>query len=169
MITSSETISSKIFESAENIETLLKTWRKAGETVVFTNGCFDLVHRGHINSLVKAAAFGDRLIVGLNTDSSVKRLKGSKRPIIAHESRAFLLASLMMVDAVVLFDEETPYELIRIIQPDVLVKGDDYSVENISGADLVLSTGGRIERIKLTEGFSTSQLIERIIEIKKES
>jgi rfaE bifunctional protein nucleotidyltransferase chain/domain len=133
-----------------------------GESVVFTNGCFDLVHRGHIDSLVKAAEFGDRLVVGLNSDTSIKFLKGKNRPLIDQQSRAILLASLIMVDAVVIFDEETPYELIKDIQPDVLAKGKEYEIEGIAGYDIVLNSGGRIERIELTEGFSTSLLIEKI-------
>ena len=132
--------------------------------MVFTNGCFDLVHRGHIDSLVKAAELGDRLIVGLNSDQSVKLLKGEKRPLVDQQSRAVLLASLLMVDAVVLFDEETPYDLIRSIQPDVLVKGSEYQIEEIAGSDIVLASGGRVERIDLTEGFSTSDLIQKIKE-----
>lgn len=130
--------------------------------MVFTNGCFDLVHRGHIDSLAKAAEFGTRLVVGLNSDTSVKFLKGKNRPLIDQHSRAILLASLMMVDAVVIFDEETPYQLIKSIKPDVLVKGSEYQVEEIAGYDIVLGSGGRVERMELTPGFSTSKLIEKI-------
>ena len=155
-------IQSKIFENVPAFESLLKQWKKEGNAVVFTNGCFDLVHRGHIDSLAKAAGLGDRLIVGLNSDVSVKLLKGENRPLIDQQSRAILLASLLMVDAVVLFDEETPYDLIRSILPDVLVKGNDYEVEEIAGYDIVLAAGGKIERIDLTEGFSTSELIQKI-------
>ena len=131
--------------------------------MVFTNGCFDLVHRGHIDSLSKAAALGDRLIVGLNSDVSVKILKGQNRPLIDQNSRAILVASLFMVDAVILFNEETPYELIKAIIPDVLVKGSEYQIEEIAGFDVVLAAGGQVERIELTEGFSTSDLIQKII------
>lgn len=157
-----EIIQTKIFLNAEIFSPVLDAWRKAGDRVVFTNGCFDLVHRGHIDSLAKAAEFGDRLIVGLNSDISVKLLKGKNRPLIDQQSRAVLLASLLMVDAVVLFDEETPYELIRCIVPDVLVKGNDYRIEEIAGFDVVLNSGGRVERIELTEGFSTTDLIQKI-------
>lgn len=155
-------IQSRIFENAQALDTVLTQWKQSGQEVVFTNGCFDLVHRGHIESLAKAADLGDRLIVGLNSDASVKLLKGQNRPLVDQQSRAILLASLLMVDAVVLFDEETPYELIRSIQPDVLVKGSEYQVEEIAGYDIVLASGGRVERIDLTQGFSTSELIRKI-------
>jgi len=161
-MTPSEIIQSKIFINAEAFELLLQQWKQEGCQLVFTNGCFDLVHRGHIDSLAKAAELGDRLIVGLNSDQSVKLLKGENRPLIDQQSRAVLLASMLMVDAVVLFDEETPYELIRSIQPDVLVKGSEYQIEEIAGSDIVLASGGRVERIDLTEGFSTSDLIQKI-------
>ena len=161
-MTPTEIIRSKIFENAQTFSSVLSMWKQAGETVVFTNGCFDLVHRGHIDSLAKAAEFGDRLIVGLNSDVSVKLVKGENRPLIDQQSRAVLLASLLMVDAVILFDEEKPYELIKSILPDVLVKGTEYQVEEIAGFDIVLASGGRVERIELTEGFSTTDLIQKI-------
>lgn len=157
-----EIIQSKIFENAQAFRPVLSRWKQAGDTLVFTNGCFDLVHRGHIDSLAKAASLGDRLIVGLNSDVSVKLLKGENRPLIDQQSRAVLLASLLMVDAVIMFDEETPYELIRSILPDVLVKGSEYQIEEIAGYDIVLASGGRVERIELTEGFSTTDLIQKI-------
>ena len=157
-----EIIQSKIFPNAQSFNPVLNQWKQAGAVVVFTNGCFDLVHRGHIDSLAKAAALGDRLIVGLNSDVSVKLLKGENRPLIDQQSRAVLLASMLMVDAVVIFDDETPYELIRGIVPDVLVKGTEYKVEEIAGYDVVLAKGGRVERIELTEGFSTTELIRKI-------
>jgi len=157
-----EIIQSKIFENAEAFGSVLKQWRQAGKTVVFTNGCFDLVHRGHIDSLARAAELGDRLIVGLNSDVSVRLLKGENRPLVDQQSRAVLLGSMLMVDAVIMFDEETPYELIHNILPDVLVKGSEYQLEEISGYDIVLASGGRVERIKLTEGFSTSDIIQKI-------
>ena len=157
-----EIIQSKIFENAQAFGSVLKQWKQAGKTVVFTNGCFDLVHRGHIDSLARAAELGDRLIVGLNSDVSVKLLKGENRPLVDQQSRAVLLGSMLMVDAVIMFDEETPYELIKNILPDVLVKGSEYQLEEISGYDIVLASGGRVERIKLTEGFSTSDIIQKI-------
>ena len=158
----SEIINSKIADSAKEFSPLLTQWKQAGDTIVFTNGCFDLLHRGHIDSLLKAASFGNRLIVGLNSDASVRKLKGENRPLIDQQSRAIVLASLIMVDAVIIFDEETPYELIKAIQPDVLVKGSEYQLEEIAGFDIVLAKGGRVERIDLTEGFSTTSLIEKI-------
>lgn len=161
-MTPSEIIQSKIFTDADSFSMLLNEWKQAGNKVVFTNGCFDLVHRGHIDSLAKAAEYGNRLIVGLNSDISVKLLKGENRPLIDQQSRAVLLASLLMVDAVIMFDEITPYELIKDIIPDVLVKGSEYQIEEIAGFDIVLSSGGRVERIELTEGFSTTDLIRKI-------
>ena len=161
-MTLSEIIQTKIFTEVKLFVPILNRWKQAGETVVFTNGCFDLVHRGHIDSLAKAADLGNRLIVGLNSDASVKLLKGENRPLVDQQSRAILLASLLMVDAVVLFDEETPYELIRSVVPDILVKGAEYQLEEIVGFDIVLAAGGRVERIELTEGFSTTDLIQKI-------
>ncbi len=161
-MTPSEIIQSKIFTDARSFALILKEWKQAGNKVVFTNGCFDLVHRGHIDSLCKAAEFGDRLIVGLNSDVSVKLLKGENRPLIDQQSRAILLASLLMVDAVILFDEETPYEMIKSIVPDILVKGAEYKTEEIAGFNIVLASGGKVERIELTEGFSTTDLIQKI-------
>lgn len=157
-----EILQSKLFTDAGQIIPLRNQWKKAGETVVFTNGCFDLVHRGHIDSLSKAAALGTKLIVGLNSDVSVKLLKGENRPLIDQQSRAILLAAMFMVDAVVLFDEETPYELISNIIPDVLVKGAEYQIEEIAGFDVVLASGGKVERIELTDGFSTTDLVQKI-------
>jgi D-glycero-beta-D-manno-heptose 1-phosphate adenylyltransferase len=157
-----EAIQAKLYENATDFLPVLQSWKQAGDTVVFTNGCFDLVHRGHIDSLSKAADLGSRLIVGLNSDASVKILKGKNRPLIDQHSRAILIASLFMVDAVVLFEEETPYELISRIVPDVLVKGSEYQVEEIAGFDVVLAAGGKVERIDLTDGFSTTDLIKKI-------
>jgi len=162
-MTASEIIESKIYKSAVEFFPKLREWNQSSKKVVFTNGCFDLIHRGHIDSLSKAAALGDRLIVGLNSDVSVKILKGPNRPLIDQNSRAILVASLFMVDAVILFNEETPYELIKAIIPDVLVKGSEYQIEEIAGFDVVLAAGGQVERIELTEGFSTSDLIQKII------
>jgi len=155
-------IQSKIFESPEAFLPILNRWKQTGDTVVFSNGCFDLVHRGHIDSLARAAEFGERLIVGLNSDASVRLLKGENRPLVDQQSRAVLLASMLMVDAVIMFDEETPYELIKVILPDILVKGSEYQLEEIAGYDIVLASGGKVERIELTEGFSTSDIIQKI-------
>jgi D-glycero-beta-D-manno-heptose 1-phosphate adenylyltransferase len=139
-----------------------KRWHAEGKQLVFTNGCFDIVHLGHIDYLEKARNLGDRLILGLNTDASVSCIKGPLRPVVNEYARARLMAALEFVDAVTLFDEPTPLELIEAVQPDILVKGDDYSVANIVGADFVLGCGGRVETISLVPGYSTTKLIERI-------
>ena len=128
--------------------------------IVFTNGCFDILHRGHIEYLSKASDLGDVLIIGLNTDASVKRIKGEGRPVQDETSRALILASLRFVEAVILFDEDTPYDLISMIKPDVLVKGGDYTEETIVGADIVKAIGGEVVTIPLVEGYSTSGLIK---------
>ena len=138
-------------------------WRRgAGGTVVFTNGIFDVLHRGHVAMLVAARAEGDRLVVGLNTDASARRLKGPERPINGAENRAFVLGGLACVDAVVLFDEDTPAELIAALRPDVLVKGADYGPGQIVGADVVEAGGGRVVRVPLEPGFSTTEFIARV-------
>lgn len=130
--------------------------------MVFSNGCFDVLHLGHIHYLASAADLGDCLVIGLNTDRSVRQLKGNARPVQDQETRSILLASLEFVDAVLLFDEETPYELIRFVKPDVLVKGSDYNKEEIVGADYVESSGGEIRTIDYLEGYSSSDLINSI-------
>jgi len=140
----------------------ISTWKSAGETVVFTNGCFDILHLGHVDYLERAALLGDRLVVGLNTDESVTQLKGMGRPIQNQETRSRLLAALSSVDMVVLFGEKTPLNLITELLPDVLVKGSDYLAENIVGAEVVKNAGGRVETLDFIEGHSTSQIIERI-------
>jgi len=136
-------------------------WRLPGKKIAFTNGVFDMLHPGHIYSLSQAAKEADYLIVGLNSDASVKRLKGNTRPINNQDSRALLLASLVMVDAVVIFEEDTPLELIRAIMPDVLIKGGDYRVEQIAGAKEVIANGGRVVINPTLEGFSTTTIIEQ--------
>ncbi|MBO7625400.1 MAG: D-glycero-beta-D-manno-heptose 1-phosphate adenylyltransferase [Bacteroidales bacterium] len=140
----------------------LQQWRAEGERIVFTNGCFDLVHRGHVEYLSAAADLGDRLIVGINSDASVTRLKGPNRPIMDEASRQLLIAALECVDAVILFGEETPYRLIQEIQPDVLAKGGDYTEETMVGADIVRAKGGEIHCIPLTPGCSTSRIEQKI-------
>ena len=137
-------------------------WRAEGQQIVFTNGCFDIVHLGHIDYLEKARHLGDRLILGLNTDASVSCVKGPLRPVVDEYARARLMAAFEFVDAVVLFGEPTPIELIEVIQPDVLVKGNDYTVATIIGADFVLGRGGRVETVALVPGYSTTKLIDRI-------
>lgn len=141
---------------------MLQIWKGSNNTVVFTNGCFDLIHHGHVNSLQSAAAYGTKLVVGLNSDASVRKLKGENRPILGVMERATVLAAFEAVDAIVIFEEETPAELIRKILPDVLLKGEEYEIEEIAGHDTVLKKGGRVERLELVEGISTSELIERI-------
>lgn len=137
-------------------------WHSFGKKIVFTNGCFDILHHGHLDLIAKAADFGNVLIIGVNTDRSVKKLKGPERPINHEQDRAFQLASLLCVDAICLFDEQTPEELIKLIQPDVLVKGGDYTIDTIVGADYVQSYGGKVEIIPFVEGYSTSALIDNI-------
>lgn len=142
----------------------VRQWREQGCKIVFTNGCFDLLHRGHVEYLAQAADFGDKLVIGLNTDASVNRLKGPTRPINDEEARAAVLSALGFVSAVVLFDEPTPLELIRQVQPDVLIKGADYKPEDIVGYDIVTSRGGKVVTIPLTSGYSTSSIEQRIRE-----
>ncbi|HPE99154.1 MAG TPA: D-glycero-beta-D-manno-heptose 1-phosphate adenylyltransferase [Bacteroidales bacterium] len=154
-------ISEKIM-SREQLIQRVNTWRTERQTIVFSNGCFDIIHPGHAQYLAAAAALGSRLVIGVNTDDSVKRLKGAARPVISENERCLLLASFQFVDAVCLFDEDTPLELIEAIIPDVLVKGKDYTIDQIVGADVVLQHGGKVETIELVEGFSTSSLIEKI-------
>jgi len=137
-------------------------WRNAGETVVFTNGCFDLLHVGHITLLEDCRRFGSKLVLGLNTDASVSRLKGPSRPIIGERERARVMAALAAVDAVVLFDEETPLELIRALKPDVLVKGGDYTIETVIGHEDVIAAGGRVEIVPTVEGFSTTNIVKKL-------
>lgn len=137
-------------------------WKQQGQKVVFTNGCFDLLHTGHITYLAKAAELGDKLIIGLNADASVKRLKGADRPVNHQDSRALLLAALFFVDAVVLFEEDTPFNLINALLPDILVKGGDYTLENIVGAPEVLANGGEVKTISFVDGYSSTAIIQKI-------
>jgi D-beta-D-heptose 7-phosphate kinase/D-beta-D-heptose 1-phosphate adenosyltransferase len=146
-------------------ERLLKRaeeWRSAGETIVFTNGCFDLLHVGHITLLEDCRRFGSKLVLGLNADASVQRLKGPTRPIVGENERSRVMASLAAVDAVVLFDEDTPLELIRLLRPHVLVKGGDYTVETVVGHEDVIADGGRVEIVPIVEGFSTTKLVKKM-------
>ena len=162
MITYQQILNNKIL-SKEAVIKRINIWRMFNKKIVFTNGCFDVLHQGHVDYLCQAKDLGNVLIVGLNTDNSVKRLnKSPERPINKEQSRALVLASLVLVDAVVLFDEDNPYELIKAIQPDVLVKGADYKAEDIVGYDIVKARGGEVATIKLTEGFSTTELIKKI-------
>lgn len=137
-------------------------WRSFGKKIVFTNGCFDILHYGHLHLIATAAGLGNVLVVGVNSDASVKRLKGEDRPINHQQERMFQMASLLCTDAVCLFEEDTPEELIKTIRPDVLVKGGDYTIENIVGADFVQSYGGTVSIIPFVEGYSTSATIASI-------
>ncbi|MBM3403792.1 MAG: D-glycero-beta-D-manno-heptose 1-phosphate adenylyltransferase [Bacteroidetes bacterium] len=157
----SEVFQSKIF-SWEQMRQHVAMWKFLGKKIVFTNGCFDLLHAGHIDYLSKAADLGDVLLIGLNTDHSVQRLKGSGRPLNKEGARAAVLASLHFVDGVVLFEEDTPYELINLIRPEVLVKGNDYKPEEIAGFDIVTGDGGLVITLELLEGYSTTDLIDKI-------
>lgn len=150
----------------KDLKELILKWRNANERIVFTNGCFDLLHLGHVDYLAKAKDLGERLIIGVNTDSSVKRLKGEHRPLQDENSRLHILAALQSVDAVILFDEDTPYELIKEIEPDILVKGADYKIENIVGYDIVVSRGGSVQTIEFIEGYSTTLIEKRILNSK---
>ncbi len=153
-------IQNKIIKDKTHLSELLKTF--STKKIVFTNGCFDLLHRGHIEYLSKAADFGDMLIIGLNTDASVSRIKGSHRPIQDESSRAHIMAALEFVDLVIYFDEDTPYDLIKIVQPDILVKGADYKAEDIVGYDIVTAKGGQVKTIEFLDGYSTSAIENKI-------
>lgn len=147
----------------DKLKTLLEEWKDQHLKIVFTNGCFDILHRGHVEYLCHARDLGDKLVLGLNTDASVKRLgKSPERPINSEETRSTILAALECVDAVILFDEDTPLELITFVQPDVLVKGNDYKAEDIVGYDVVTAKGGKVMTIQLVDGFSTTKLIEKM-------
>lgn len=154
-------ISEKICSQADLVEKT-KKWKKETKKIVFTNGVFDLLHKGHIFSLTQAAKEGDVLVIGLNSDSSVKRLKGDSRPINDQDARALLLAALAMIDAIVIFDDDTPLKLINSILPDVLVKGGDYTIEEIAGAKEVIANGGKIVINPILDGFSTTAIIKAI-------
>ncbi|AZS30383.1 D-glycero-beta-D-manno-heptose 1-phosphate adenylyltransferase [Butyricimonas faecalis] len=155
-------IEKKIAYTAKEAENTLSLWRFKDDKIVFTNGCFDILHKGHIEYLAKAASLGTKLVIGLNTDASVKRLKGDSRPVNDENARALLLASLVFVDKVILFDTDTPRDLIDFVQPDVLVKGGDYKPEEIVGYDIVKAKGGEIVTLDFVEGYSTTSLIEKM-------
>lgn len=156
-----QTLLSKITNLTE-LQNRVAGWKAEGQKVVFTNGCFDLLHTGHITYLAKAAELGNKLIIGLNTDSSVKQLKGESRPVNDQNTRALIMASLFFVDAVVLFADDTPHELIKTLLPDVLVKGGDYTVDNIVGAAEVIANGGEVKTITFVDGYSSTAIIEKI-------
>ena len=137
-------------------------FKQDGHKIVFTNGCFDVLHYGHVHYLLQAKELGDILVIGLNSDNSVRRLKGPTRPINGENERAFVLAALVCVDYVTLFEEDTPEELIKVVRPDVLVKGGDYTLDNIVGADFVMQNGGTVTTIPFVEGFSSTRIIEKL-------
>ena len=155
-----QAIDNKIFD-LPSLQRRVNQWRHLGKTIAFTNGCFDILHEGHIYSLSEAAKEADILIVGVNSDASVKKLKGESRPINNEQSRSKILASLLIVDAVIIFTEDTPLELIKTILPDVLVKGGDYKVEEIAGSKEVIANGGRVVINPILEGFSTTAILRR--------
>jgi rfaE bifunctional protein nucleotidyltransferase chain/domain len=154
-------IPNKIFKLDDLLKSVAR-WRFLGKSISFTNGCFDILHQGHIASLSQAASEGDILIVGLNSDASTKRLKGNERPVNNQNSRALLLASFAIVDAVVIFEEDNPLNLVKAIMPDVMVKGGDYTIEQIEGAKEVIANGGRLVINPIIEGFSSTRIIEQI-------
>lgn len=156
-----ELIANKIHTTSQLLKKV-DQWRKTGKKIVFTNGVFDILHKGHIYSLLEAAKEADYLIIGLNSDASVKRLKGESRPVNNQESRALVIASLVMVDAVVIFEDDTPLKLIKSIMPDVLVKGGDYTILQIAGAKEVIANGGRVVINPIIEGYSTTNIIEQV-------
>lgn len=157
-------MSHKKIKSLNQLVRIRRKLKKEGKTVVFTNGCFDIFHRGHIKCLKKAKSYGDVLMVGINSDSSVRKIKGKKRPILPQNDRAEILASLEMVDYVLIFNEETPHKVITSLVPDVLVKGADYAKDEIVGKDTVESGGGRVVRVKKIPGRSTRSIIRIIID-----
>ena len=157
----SELIAQKII-SRKDVPALFDSSLRKDHKLVFTNGCFDILHKGHLHLLSAARGLGDKLIIGLNTDDSVRRLKGENRPVKDQDTRAEILASLVFVDYVILFDEDTPLELIQLVKPDILVKGGDYKAEEIVGYDVVTSNGGHVQTIPFLKGFSSSSLIEKL-------
>ncbi|MBC7758497.1 MAG: D-glycero-beta-D-manno-heptose 1-phosphate adenylyltransferase [Phormidesmis sp. FL-bin-119] len=154
-------IHEKIFNQ-DQLRSRLNMWRFLKKKIVFTNGCFDIIHLGHIDFLAKAADLGDKLIIGLNSDKSTRSIKGPNRPITDENSRSLILASFSFVDAIVLFDEETPLELIKAVMPDILVKGADYSIDQIVGADIVVQNGGRVQTLNYLPGYSTTLIEQKI-------
>jgi D-glycero-beta-D-manno-heptose 1-phosphate adenylyltransferase len=156
-----KTLLSKI-NDLPKLKAIISGWKKEGKKVVFTNGVFDLLHIGHITYMAKAAELGDKLVIGLNADSSVRRIKGEDRPVNDQNSRAAILAALFFVDAIVVFEEDTPIGLITALMPDILVKGADYAIENIVGAKEVIAGGGEVKTIDFVEGYSSTSIIQKI-------
>ena len=161
MSKSLEILKSKILDK-ERLLVKLTDWKEENKKIVFTNGCFDLIHLGHIEVIARSADLGDILIIGVNTDNSIKRLKGKNRPIVEEISRAKQLAALEFVDAVVLFDQDTPIDLIKVINPNVITKGGDYNTDQVIGNDIVTQNNGEVVIIPLTQGYSTTSILEKI-------
>lgn len=162
-----QTAAKKILSAAE-LALEVNNWKAADKKIVFTNGCFDLLHPGHVAYLSEAASLGDILVIGLNSDDSVKRLKGPERPINDEATRALLLASMFFIDAVVLFNEDTPAELIKTVLPAVLVKGGDYEIATIAGASETIANGGKVEVLTFLPGYSSTAIIEKIKRLKQD-
>lgn len=158
---STQQIANKIY-TTDRLLNQINAWRVLNKKIVFTNGVFDILHNGHIASLSEAASYGDMLIVGVNADASVKKLKGLTRPVNDENARALLLASLLQTDAVIIFEEDTPLELIKTIMPNVLVKGGDYTIEQIAGAKEVLAAGGEVKIASIIDGISTTKIIDEL-------
>ena len=154
-------LKAKIF-NIKDLSEIINEWRLNGDKIVFTNGCFDLIHLGHLEILARSADLGDKLIVGINSDMSIKKIKGNSRPIIEEDSRAKQLAAIEFIDAVILFNEDTPYNLINILKPDVLTKGGDYKKNDIVGNQLINKEQGEVVIIPLTQGYSTTSILEKI-------
>ena len=148
--------------SLEDAKIKVNRWKNSGEKIVFTNGCFDIIHRGHIEVLARTADLGDKLIVGLNSDSSIEKIKGENRPIINEQSRAILLSALNFVDAIIIFPEENPLNLISNLMPDILAKGGDYEISTIVGHEIIKENGGEVILIPFVDGFSSSNIINKI-------
>lgn len=161
-MSSFSTIESKI-KTPDQLAVAIAKWREAAETIVFTNGCFDLLHYGHLHYLSQARDLGDRLVIGLNSGASVRRLKGPNRPINDEITRTHLVAALEVVDAVIIFEEDTPLELIKLAMPDILVKGGDWQPEQIVGSDVVLANGGKVLSLPYVEGYSTTNIEQKIL------
>lgn len=160
-------IQSKIFQNIDDFASQLSTWKSANEKIIFTNGCFDILHLGHVDYLSKAADLGTKLIIGLNSDASTHLLKGPTRPINNQISRASILAAFFFIDAIIIFDEQTPINLISTILPNVLVKGADYNIADIVGATEVIANGGDVKTISFLDGYSTTAIEQKIINAHK--
>ena len=154
-------LKAKIF-NIKDLSEIINEWRLNGDKIIFTNGCFDLIHLGHLEILARSADLGDKLIVAINSDMSIKKIKGNSRPIIEEDSRAKQLAAIEFVDAVILFNEDTPYDLINVLKPDVLTKGGDYKKNDIVGNQLINKEQGEVVIIPLTQGYSTTSILEKI-------